>query len=760
MDFDIFCDRCSSQFDEDERIPLVLERCGHSICRACQPYIKRARMCNVCDEPQEHPENLAVNKPLLKMMRILKKRDGSSGQNQPTSQINKDNLCEIHSMKEVEYYCKDCKALICPECMFSDHNGHNFILIEDAVRSLSNEMNNLFTSYDQLRSLEASKSARNDRNVKEIQNKLELNKNTQIKFIRQGFDKIVEALVQRKNDLIQENIEKYDAEVENYARFSRTNSSRDKATDLYRAKMEEIQAMKDDRSKGETLKKIRMLNAFNQKFGNEVREAQRISENTNKLESMDSSSYKMPQLGEEFTPKTIDSTSAISYILNMTLENQSLNRGTGKQSQMAAMNKGASGSQLPIHGKYRNSHEANKPTISANNIHNYHQKAMNTGKKTVDTEKGAGSEREPGMNFQPNYNNSPQNFMQSHVGNNTREERKQRSNEVPLNQVSKKSSEGASYIQQGKATGFYCIGDLPFMIFYHTDSKKWSKIEFSEESAYKGGLKYPSIIRLGLSDEIIITGGCDNYTGEASESVFKANVSKVETFKKISSMSNRRYGHCSACLKGYLFVIGGFDHQDTETTSPSTLASCEKYNPTRGKWSNVADLIHPVSFASIATVEDTYLYLFGGFEDYTTVDIIQKYNFLVDSWDLLSIKLPVKLAKMGAATIDSDTILVVGGIYEDSNNETPLSLISSCYKFKLGRMIWQKAGGMKNKRTLNSSLFHYEDQIYAIGSSNKGACEKYDIQVNRWINIPGYDKILPNNDLQSFSVCLYDHHDK
>jgi len=135
----------------------------------------------------------------------------------------------------------------------------------------------------------------------------------------------------------------------------------------------------------------------------------------------------------------------------------------------------------------------------------------------------------------------------------------------------------------------------------------------------------------------------------------------------------------------------------------------------------VADLIHPVSFASIATVEDTYIYLFGGFEDYTTVDIIQKYNFLVDSWDLLSIKLPVRLAKMGACTVDMDTIIVVGGIYEDSNNETPLSLISSCYKLNLNRMSWQKASSMKNKRTLNSSLFHYEEQLYAIGSSNEGA---------------------------------------
>ena len=30
--------------------------------------------------------------------------------------------------------------------------------------------------------------------------------------------------------------------------------------------------------------------------------------------------------------------------------------------------------------------------------------------------------------------------------------------------------------------GFYCVGDLPFMLFYKCDTKVWSKIDFSEES--------------------------------------------------------------------------------------------------------------------------------------------------------------------------------------------------------------------------------------------------------------------------------------
>lgn len=304
--------------------------------------------------------------------------------------------------------------------------------------------------------------------------------------------------------------------------------------------------------------------------------------------------------------------------------------------------------------------------------------------------------------------------------------------------------------------GFYCVGDLPFMLFYKWDTKVWSKINFSDESAYKGGLKYPSVVRIIDTNTVILTGGWDNNTGEASNSVFKAIISQVELFEKETPMSHKRYGHCSLSIGKDLYVIGGFDHQDTETSSPSTLSSWEKYSEETGKWTDVANLIHSVAFAAICSVEDKSLYLFGGFEDYSTVDIIQKYDWMQDSWELLTITLPIKLAKMGAANVENQYILIVGGIFEDLNSENPLSLISNTYKLNLEHLKWSTGSKMKNKRTLNSTLYFYDNQLYALGSSNQGACEKYDLEVGKWINIPSYDHILPLNDLQSFSVCKYE----
>ena len=111
---------------------------------------------------------------------------------------------------------------------------------------------------------------------------------------------------------------------------------------------------------------------------------------------------------------------------------------------------------------------------------------------------------------------------------------------------------------------------------------------------------------------------------------------------------------------------------------------------------------------------------------------------------------------MGAANIENDYVLIVGGIYEDVNSENPLSLISNSYKLSLHHLKWSTGSKMKSKRTLNSTLYLYDNQLYALGSSNQGAWEKYDLEVGKWINVPSYDNILPMNDLQSFSVCKYD----
>ena len=34
-------------------------------------------------------------------------------------------FCYKHQDKEIEYFCKICHSIVCPKCMFSEHNGHD-----------------------------------------------------------------------------------------------------------------------------------------------------------------------------------------------------------------------------------------------------------------------------------------------------------------------------------------------------------------------------------------------------------------------------------------------------------------------------------------------------------------------------------------------------------------------------------------------------------------------------------------------------------
>ena len=40
-------------------------------------------------------------------------------------------MCTKHPEKEIEYFCKSCSMLVCPKCMFQQHNGHELAALEE-----------------------------------------------------------------------------------------------------------------------------------------------------------------------------------------------------------------------------------------------------------------------------------------------------------------------------------------------------------------------------------------------------------------------------------------------------------------------------------------------------------------------------------------------------------------------------------------------------------------------------------------------------
>ena len=61
---------------------------------------------------------------------------------------------------------------------------------------------------------------------------------------------------------------------------------------------------------------------------------------------------------------------------------------------------------------------------------------------------------------------------------------------------------------------------------------------------------------------------------------------------------------------------------------------------------------------------------------------------------------------------------------------------------------------MKEKRILNPTVPKYNNKFYLIGGQFNTKCECFDVKENLWNSILSYGDILPENDLQTFSLFI------
>lgn len=158
-----------------------------------------------------------------------------------------------------------------------------------------------------------------------MQKQLEANKSTQIKYIRQGFDKIIDALVKKKESLMDEVSEKYDNEISAASRGPTNSHGKMKSIDELK---DDINSLKNIQTKGNKTKlthKAIQMKDFHEKFSEVLNDIKMKASHSAKIGKVDHDAHKVNQgMKKEFIPVTIDSTSAISYILNIALNNASI----------------------------------------------------------------------------------------------------------------------------------------------------------------------------------------------------------------------------------------------------------------------------------------------------------------------------------------------------------------------------------------------------------------------------------------------------
>ena len=89
-----------------------------------------------------------------------------------------------------------------------------------------------------------------------------------------------------------------------------------------------------------------------------------------------------------------------------------------------------------------------------------------------------------------------------------------------------------------------------------------------------------------------------------------------------------------------MFVLGGFNHRDLPNEAPVTLKSCEKLSIIDNTWHEISPMGRERAFAASVVLDNQFIYLLGGMNDFTILPSIEKYDTLADTWETVFFELP------------------------------------------------------------------------------------------------------------------------
>lgn len=106
-------------------------------------------------------------------------------------------------------------------------------------------------------------------------------------------------------------------------------------------------------------------------------------------------------------------------------------------------------------------------------------------------------------------------------------------------------------------------------------------------------------------------------------------------------MNESRNAHAITMCKGNIFVLGGF-------SGKQRLNSVEKYIVKEDKWTQMAVMKDKRHYLSACTINDEYIYAFGGFFGSTEQEIndtIEVYEVEKNTWVVLTVRMKVSISE-------------------------------------------------------------------------------------------------------------------
>ncbi|MEJ1285412.1 hypothetical protein NN561_016406 [Cricetulus griseus] len=178
--------------------------------------------------------------------------------------------------------------------------------------------------------------------------------------------------------------------------------------------------------------------------------------------------------------------------------------------------------------------------------------------------------------------------------------------------------------------------------------------------------------------------------------------------------SPRAY-HGAAYLKGYVYIIGGFDSVDY-------FNSVKRFDPVKKTWHQVAPMHSRRCYVSV-TVLSNFIYAMGGFDGYVRLNTAERYEPETNQWTLI--------APMHEQRSDASATTLYGkvGGFDGANR------LRSAEAYSPVANTWRTIPTMFNPRS-NFGIEVVDDLLFVVGGFNGFTTtfnvECYDEKTDEW----------------------------
>ena len=227
--------------------------------------------------------------------------------------------------------------------------------------------------------------------------------------------------------------------------------------------------------------------------------------------------------------------------------------------------------------------------------------------------------------------------------------------------------------------------------------------------------------------------------GGVSNTVYLFSLSKMTLTPK-KHLIHIRKEHASVFLNNSVYVIGGYDGKNS-----SFLNSCEQYDLEKNEWKMVSPMMLAKCAFGATTMNDRYIYTIGGYDGTERLNIIEKYDYKIDKWVLIDVKLKYALSNSACVSYAENKLMILGGGFN-----LGFSLDVNLLDITKNECI--ALSNINDGRDLRNKIVYFNGYTYAIGGNNcKG--EKYSIFKNEWTPLTSYEFLVKDN-LDSWSCAL------